>query len=139
MKKTLFTLSIISFLVVANEDKSMFLSLFEDNDVKSAEEVFIFSYLADESKFLIKWEIEENYYLYLSSILIKQGSNIIDFEIDDANIIDHEDEFFGQTKIIRDSLKISLGNEINIAGTKVFYQGCADKGFCYPVQSKDLK
>ena len=129
----------ISFLVVANEDQSLFLNLFEDNEVKPAEEVFIFSYMSEESKLHMKWDIEEDYYLYLNSILIKQGDKNPEFEIEKANIIEHEDEFFGKTKIIRDSLKISVNNEIVGEGIKVFYQGCADKGFCYPIQSKDLK
>ena len=68
-----------------------------------------------------------------------QGDKNLEFKIDEGNIIEHEDEFFGKTQIIRDSLKISLNNVINIEETKVFYQGCADKGFCYPIQSKDLK
>ena len=129
----------ISFLVVANEEKSLFLNLIEDNEVKHADEVFILSYLAKEHKLQMKWDIEENYYLYLSSILIMQGDKNLEFKIDEGNIIEHEDEFFGKTQIIRDSLKISLNNVINIEETKVFYQGCADKGFCYPIQSKDLK
>ena len=139
MKKILFITSIISFLVLATEDKSLFLNLFEDNEVKPAEEVFIFSYLTKESKIHLNWEIKENYYLYLSSILIKRGEDILDYKINETNIIEHEDEFFGKTKIIRDSLNISINDEINLAQIKVFYQGCADKGFCYPIQSKDLK
>ena len=139
MKNILFIISIISFLVLATEDKSSFLNLFEDNEVKPAEEVFILSYLTKESKLHLNWEIKENYYLYLNSILIKRGEDTLDYEINETNIIEHEDEFFGKTKIIRDSLNISINDEVNLAQIKVFYQGCADKGFCYPIQSKDLK
>ena len=129
----------ISFLVLATEDKSSFLNLLEDNEVRPAEEVFIFSYLTKDSKLHLNWEIKENYYLYLNSILIKRGEDTLDYEINETNIIEHEDEFFGKTKIIRDSLNISINDEVNLAQIKVFYQGCADKGFCYPIQSKDLK
>lgn len=129
----------ISFLVLATEDKSSFLNLLKDNDVRPAEEVFIFSYLTKDSKLHLNWEIKENYYLYLNSILIKRGEDSLEYKINETNIIDHEDEFFGKTKIIRNSLNISVNNEIKDAQIKVFYQGCADKGFCYPIQSKDLK
>ena len=139
MKNILFIISIISFLVLATEDKSSFFNLLEDNEVRPAEEVFIFSYLAKDSKLHLNWEIKENYYLYLNSILIKRGEDTLDYEINETNIIEHEDEFFGKTKIIRDSLNISINDEVNLAQIKVFYQGCADQGFCYPIQSKDLK
>ncbi len=139
MKNILFIISIISFLVLATEDKASFLNLFEDNEVKPAEEVFLLSYLTKESKLHLNWEIKENYYLYLNSILIKRGEDTLDYEINETNIIEHEDEFFGKTKIIRDSLNISINDEVNLAQIKVFYQGCADQGFCYPIQSKDLK
>ena len=54
-----------------------------------------------------------------------------------ANLYDHEDEFFGKTKIIRNKLKISINN-LEISDNKeinIYYQGCSDKGFCYPVQN----
>ena len=129
----------ISFLVLATEDKSSFLNLLEDNEVRPAEEVFIFSYLTKDSKLHLNWEIKENYYLYLNSILIKRGEDSLEYKINETNIIDHEDEFFGKTKIIRNSLNISVNNEIKDVRIKVFYQGCADKGFCYPIQNKDLQ
>lgn len=126
----------ISFLVVANEDQSLFLNLLEDNEVKPAEEVFIFSYMSEESKLHIKWGIEEDYYLYLNSILIKQGDKSTEFKIEKANIIEHEDEFFGKTKIIRDSLKISVNNEIGAEGIKVFIKDALIKVFAIQYKVK---
>ena len=139
MKNTLFILSILSFYSFGNDQDLIFTNPSKDNQIKPADEVFVFSFVKDEKKLNLNWEIKENYYLYLSSILIKRGEDTLDYEINETNIIEHEDEFFGKTKIIRDSLNISINDEVNLAQIKVFYQGCADQGFCYPIQSKDLK
>ena len=77
----------ISFLVLATEDKSSFLNLLEDNEVRPAEEVFIFSYLTKDSKLHLNWEIKENYYLYLNSILIKHGEDSLEYKINETNIL----------------------------------------------------
>ena len=53
-------------------------------------------------------------------------------------IIEHEDEFFGETKIVRKILKISSQKKIEGMLVEVAYQGCSDRGFCYPVQNKNI-
>ena len=85
----------------------------------------------------INWHIEEGYYLYLNSVGVEIDKNKGKYKIISANLYDHEDEFFGKTKIIRNKLRISINN-IEISDNKdidIYYQGCSDKGFCYPVQN----
>ena len=50
----------------------------------------------------------------------------------------HEDEFFGKTKIIKNLYKISFKAPQSGTKTKLFYQGCSEKGFCYPLQSINI-
>ena len=67
------------------------------------------------------------------------NEKIVDFDVTNGMIIDHEDEFFGETKIIRNILEISSIEEIETNLIEIAYQGCSDRGFCYPVQNKNIK
>ncbi|MEY8215202.1 MAG: protein-disulfide reductase DsbD, partial [Colwellia sp.] len=53
----------------------------------------------------------------------------------------HEDEFFGVQQIFTDKLTfiVNLEQVSNDASIKVTYQGCAEKGLCYPPTSKVIK
>ncbi len=138
MKKTLFLIfSLLSIdYALAGQDIS-FMNL-KDNEIKPADEVFIISYSKDGGTLKVNWLIEDGYYLYFDSILIKNDQEIVEFDISDGMIIEHEDEFFGETKIIRKILKISSQKKIEGMLVEVAYQGCSDRGFCYPVQNKNI-
>ena len=138
MKKTLFLIfSLLSIdYALAGQDIS-FMNL-KDNEIKPADEVFIISYSKDGGTLEVNWSIEDGYYLYFDSILIKNDQEIVEFDISDGMIIEHDDEFFGETKIIRKILKISSQKKIEGMLVEVAYQGCSDRGFCYPVQNKNI-
>ena len=139
MKKTLF---LIFYLLCGGHTKAgqdiSFMYL-QDNEIKPADEVFVMSYSEDGDVLKVNWSIEDGYYLYFDSILIKENQKIVDFDVTDGMIIDHEDEFFGETKIIRNILEISSIEEIETNLIEITYQGCSDRGFCYPVQNKNIR
>ena len=139
MKKTLF---LIFYLLCGGYTKAgqdiSFMYL-QDNEIKPADEVFVMSYSEDGDVLKVNWSIEDGYYLYFDSILIMENQKIIDFDVTDGMIIDHEDEFFGETKIIRSILEISSIEEIETNLIEITYQGCSDRGFCYPVQNKNIR
>jgi thiol:disulfide interchange protein DsbD len=138
MKKSLYIISSILLLISVNAEQTSFLSDLKDNHIEPAEDVFIFSSSKEKNKLSLSWDIKEGYYLYLSSILIEKDGLPVDHKIDEANILFHQDEFFGETKIIREILRISLKDFDQISNSKIFYQGCSDKGFCYPIQTINL-
>ena len=111
----------------------------QDNEIKPADEVFVMSYSEEGGVLKVNWSIEDGYYLYFDSILIKENQKIVDFDVTNGMIIDHEDEFFGETKIIRNILEISSIEEIETNLIEIAYQGCSDRGFCYPVQNKNIR
>jgi thiol:disulfide interchange protein DsbD len=139
MKKRLF---LIFYLLCGAHTKAgqdiSFIYL-QDNEIKPAGEVFVMSYSEDGGVLKVNWSIEDGYYLYFDSILIKEDQKIVDFDISDGMIINHEDEFFGETKIIRNILEISFIEEIETNLIEIAYQGCSDRGFCYPVQNKNIR
>ena len=136
MKKIIFILIILTAnSVIIAEQYSKFFS--EIEEILPAKEVFKITILENNKNLEINWNIQEGYYLYLDSVGIEIDKNKGKYKIISANLYDHEDEFFGKTKIIRNKLKISINN-LEISDNKdinIYYQGCSDKGFCYPIQN----
>ena len=139
MKKTLFLIFYLLCGGCTKADQDMPFMYLQDNEIKPADEVFVMSYSEDGGVLKVNWSIEDGYYLYFDSILIKENQKIVDFDVTDGVIIDHEDEFFGETKIIRNILEISSIEEIETNLIEIAYQGCSDRGFCYPVQNKNIR
>ena len=139
MKKTLFLIFYLLCGGYIKADQDISFMYLQDNEIKPADEVFVMSYSEDGDVLKVNWSIEDGYYLYFDSILIKENQKIVDFDVTDGMIIDHEDEFFGETKIIRNILKISSIEEIETNLIEITYQGCSDRGFCYPVQNKNIR
>ena len=135
MKKTLF---LILFIALIEGDESYNFQYLKNERILPADEVFIVTQKKEGDVHLINWDIKENYYLYLHSIVLKENQKVINFDIEDGNISNYEDEFFGETKIIRDFLNISFSNASKKINVQVFYQGCSEKGFCYPVKSINI-
>ena len=140
MKKTLFLIFYLLCGGYTKADQDISFMYLQDNEIKPADEVFVMSYSEDGGVLKVNWSIEDGYYLYFDSILIKENQKIVDFDLTDGMIIDHEDEFFGETKIIRNILEIlSSIEEIETNLIEITYQGCSDRGFCYPVQNKNIR
>ena len=70
-----------------NAEQTSFLSDLKDKRIELAEDVFIFSSLKEKNKLSLNWDIKEDYYLYLSSILIENDGLPVDYKIDEANIL----------------------------------------------------
>ncbi len=139
MKKTLFLIFYLLCGGYTKADQNISLMYLQDNEIKPADEVFVMSYSEDVGVLKVNWSIEDGYYLYFDSILIKENQEIVDFDVTDGMIIGHEDEFFGETKIIRNILEISSIEDIETNLIEITYQGCSDRGFCYPVQNKNIR
>ena len=139
MKKTLFLIFYLLCGGHTKADQDVSFMYLQDNEIKPADEVFVMSYSEDGGVLKVNWSIEDGYYLYFDSILIKENQKIVDFDVTDGMIIDHDDEFFGETKIIRNILEISSIEDIETNLIEITYQGCSDRGFCYPVQNKNIR
>ena len=115
-------------------------SLFENqNKIPVAEEVFKLSINNKDGEVFLSWNIKDGYYMYLQSIELKHNEKSIPFDILESKEELYTDEFFGETKILRDSFKIKaeLNSLLNLLDVFIYYQGCSENGFCYPVQ-KDI-
>lgn len=89
----------------------------------------------------IDWNIAEGYYLYRNKMQFKSKTEQIQTmtPVFPAGETKH-DEYFGDVVIYRNNLQIpvSLKAEGPVSSIQLLvqYQGCADRGLCYPPQKK---
>ena len=108
--------------------------LYENNKILPAEEVFKINISHTDNKIIIEWDIKDEYYLYSDSIKINRNNEAVEYMLLKSNKYKIEDEFFGKTEIYKNFLRISLNNSANLSNFVILYQGCAEAGFCYPIQ-----
>tara|TARA_B100001113_G_scaffold203545_2_gene166900 strand:+ start:876 stop:1292 length:417 start_codon:yes stop_codon:yes gene_type:complete len=133
MKKIFFI-----FIIVAHSFETLggnnFIFPENDNEVVPAKEAFDLDIIKENGAIKATWNIKEDCYIYLDSVSVTKEDSKINFKRLEGVSLDYKDEFFGETKIIKDILKISFEYSSKDSGTKIYYQGCSEKGFCYPVQ-----
>ena len=89
----------------------------------------------------ISWDIAEGYYLYRNKMQFESKTEQIQTvtPVFPAGETKHDD-FFGDVVIYRNNLRIPVSliaaNEASSIQLLVQYQGCADRGICYPPQKK---
>lgn len=126
----------------AQEKQSIFdvsnSSLFSnDDEFLKVDQAFSFNFYQQNNQLEISFDIAPEYYLYRHQFKFK-GKNINFTPVTLPVGIDHEDEFFGIQKVFTEQLtfKIDLEQVSSDASIKITYQGCAEKGLCYPPTSK---
>ena len=123
-------LNVSSINIIAEEE---LLFNLKNNKILPANEAFKLETSLVQDTLKIKWIIGDEYYLYLDSIKVMANNELIEHKILDSKVLDHEDIFFGKTKILKDKLVISIKNS-SLESLEVSYQGCSEQGFCYPIQ-----
>ena len=130
---------------VAQEKQSIFdvsnSSLFSnDDEFLKVDEAFVFNFYQKNNLLEVSFDIAPEYYLYRHQFKFKsENAQYTPVLLPDG--IDHEDEFFGVQKIFTENLSftVNLENVSSDASIKITYQGCAEKGLCYPPTSKVIK
>ena len=104
----------------------------------AADEAFALSVERISSdRYVAQWRIAPNYYLYRDKTTIAEqdGGRPNRYRMPPGEML--EDPFFGKTEVYRGVLSIPFVAK-NDAVT-LSYQGCADAGLCYPVQTKQFQ
>ncbi|PKG86206.1 protein-disulfide reductase DsbD [Colwellia sp. 75C3] len=129
----------------AQEKQSIFdvsnTSLFSnDDEFLKVDQAFNFNFHQKDNQLEVSFDIAPGYYLYRHQFKFK-GKNINFTPVLLPEGIDHEDEFFGVQKIFTEQLTFTIDLEqvSSDASIKVTYQGCAEKGLCYPPTSKIIE
>jgi thiol:disulfide interchange protein DsbD len=142
----LILLSVLTFLpAVAQEKQSIFdvsnASLFSnDDEFLKVDQAFTFNFHQKNNLLEINFDIAPGYYLYRHQFKFK-GKDVNFTPLTLPSGIEHEDEFFGVQKIFTEQLSFTINLEkVNSdASIKITYQGCAEKGLCYPPTSKVIE
>ena len=116
-------------------------NLFENsNKVPTAKEVFSIKTDIKEEKATITWEITDGYYMYFDSIELKYKDEEFLFNVLESKKEFYKDEFFGETQILKKkfNIKADLNYILNLSDVFIYYQGCSESGFCYPLQKNKL-
>ena len=118
--------------------------LTEQPEFLPVEDAFRFSLeTGGDGNYSLLFQIEEGYYLYKDQF---DAWTSLDGERERVELLLPEglkktDEYFGEVNVFYTSLKVALKNlpfGSNPAKVMVRYQGCADRGLCYPPVEKEI-
>lgn len=115
-------------------------SLFSnDDEFLKVDQAFVFNFDQNNNQLHISFDISEGYYLYRHQFKFT-NENVLISPVNLPEGIEHEDEFFGIQQIYTDELNFTLNIEQADEGSfiTVRYQGCAEKGLCYPPTKKKI-
>ena len=113
----------------------------QGDEVLAAEKVFIINKSMDSENIIITWDIVDGYYMYLDSIKVMENKNALSYKIINSSQSKYDDDFFGESIILKKNLSIHIKKKdlSAIDSALVYYQGCSEAGFCYPVQKSYLR
>ncbi len=129
-----------------NSFKGLKLNLFEDKLLPAEQAFKMFATVKDANTLHLNWVIAEGYYLYKDKIKLSL-KNTDSVQLGKFNIPQGEpyhDEAFGQVEIFYNELSfdvplIRTSNIAQLINLKAKYQGCADRGVCYPPMTSNLE
>ena len=104
-----------------------------------ADQAFAFDFQQNQHDVNLSWQVKEGYYLYRQQIKISPANaSIAPLQLPKGE--PHNDEFYGKSEIYRQRLvvPVTLTQASHGATLTVTYQGCADAGFCYPLETRTV-
>ena len=110
----------------------------EEPEFLHPDEAFRLSVAADgQGRALARFEIAEGYYLYRDKISFEAPGDTVSYTLPEGR--EKEDPLFGRVQVYHLEALVPLAG---LAGTSAVitarYQGCAEAGVCYPMQTKML-
>ena len=103
------------------------------------DQAFTFDFQQQNRTVTLNWQIKPGYYLYRQQINVTpKQADIAPLALPDGAW--HEDEFYGKSEIYKNqlTLPVALKRAEQGATLSVTYQGCAEAGFCYPPETRQV-
>ena len=117
-----------------------FLEKITNNNVLSSDEAFIFSaYIQDDENIILSWTIKENCFLYKDKFKTYANTDLVKDQKIEGEAIRINDIYFGNVDVFYNSVIQTIDKTEDLDSIKVVYQGCNEKGFCYPPISKEIQ
>ena len=117
-----------------------FLEKITNNKALSGDEAFIFSaHIQDDESIILTWTIKENCFLYKDKFKTYLDTDLVENKKIEGEAIRINDIYFGNVDVFYNSVRQTIDNTEDVGSVKVVYQGCNEKGFCYPPISKEIQ
>jgi thiol:disulfide interchange protein DsbD len=125
--------------------QSLKLNLFEDKLLQPEQAFEFFASVKDDHTLHVSWHIAEGYYLYREKVQLElvnaDGVTLGTYNIPRG--APKQDEAFGQVETFHDKLDFDLplirtSQAAQTVSLQAKFQGCADRGVCYPPMSKKI-
>ncbi|MGZ5025799.1 MAG: protein-disulfide reductase DsbD [Methylobacter sp.] len=125
--------------------QSLKLNLFEDQLLPPEQAFEFLASVKDDHSLHVKWHIADGYYLYREKIQFElinaDGVKLGTYDIPKGT--PKQDEAFGQVEIFHNELGFDLplirsSQAAQNVTLQAKYQGCAERGVCYPPMSKKV-
>ncbi len=117
-----------------------------DSEFLPPDQAFALSSESKDGNLVAHWKIADGYYLYKDKIQFRlkdapQSVSLGTPELPEGQIKD--DEFFGRMTVFHDdfsaTVPVQSGNAAPPVAVDVTYQGCSEKGLCYPPQTHTVR
>ena len=82
--------------------------------------------------------MKENCFLYEDKFGISSDSKIIEAKEFSGEAIEINDIYFGRVDVYFNSVSKEITVDENTKKIQLSYQGCNEKGFCYPMIEKEI-
>ena len=139
LKKYFVIVPIFAFASYSYPTES-FLEKITNDKVLSGDEAFIFSaHIQDDESIILTWTIKENCFLYEDKFKTYSDTDLVDIKKIEGEAIRINDIYFGNVDVFYNSVIQTIDKTEDLGSIKVVYQGCNDKGFCYPPISKEIQ
>lgn len=122
------------------------LNIFENETLLPAEEAFQFTASVKNANTLsVHWKIAPDYYLYREKVKLElvnsEGTKLNDYDV--PNGLPKHDEVFGDVETFTDNLQFDVpvlreDHNAQIIKLRAYFQGCAERGVCYPPMTQDV-
>ena len=117
-----------------------FLEKITNNKVLSGDEAFTFSsHIKDDESIILTWTIKENCFLYKDKFKTFLDTNLVEDQKIEGEAVRINDIYFGNVDVFYNNVIQTIEMTEDLGSVKVVYQGCNEKGFCYPPIIKEIQ
>ena len=133
MKQTFLCLVCLIILIVSQNTSAQFPGL-GTSEILPVDAAFRFGYLEEDAGITLFWQVQPGYFLYRDKIAVLMDGTEIDLQLAEGRW--YLDETFGRVRVLDGY--VSTGIPRARRKVSVHYQGCAERGYCYPPQLEEI-
>lgn len=141
LSRTLSLFALLSLLVLSHPAAALKLPGFNSppNTFVAVDEAFSFNFTQQGDQVYLDWQVKPGYYLYQHQLSVSSDTATLG-TVDIPTGKPYHDEFFGEVNIYTEplTLTVPIVQASDSDTLTVRYQGCAEAGFCYPPENRQV-